>query len=68
MFIENARSLVQGTLLLVFAAVAYWVSVPVGLGLVVFMGVMKLQESKTNWCPSDPVLRTIGMKKRSEVA
>ena len=66
MCIENARSLVQGILLLVFAAVAYWVSLPIGLGLVVFMGLMKLQESRTNWCPSDPVFRTMGMKKRSE--
>ncbi len=66
MCIENARSLVQGILLLVFAAVAYWVSLPVGLGLVVFMGIMKLQESRTNWCPSDPVFRTMGLKRRSE--
>ena len=66
MRIENARSLVQGILLLVFAALAYWVSLPVGLGLVAFMGIMKLQESRTNWCPSDPVLRSMGMKKRSE--
>ena len=65
MCVENARSLIQGILLLVFAAIAYWVSIPVGLGLVVFMGVMKLQESRTNWCPSDPLLKTMGLKKRS---
>jgi hypothetical protein len=66
--IENARSLVQGVLLLVFAAIAYWVSLPMGLGLVAFMGIMKIQECRSNWCPSDPVLRSMGMKKRSEVA
>ncbi len=68
MCIENARSFVQGILLLVFAAIAFWVSLPVGLGLVAFMGVMKLQECSTNWCPSDPVLRAMGMKKRAEGA
>ncbi len=41
----------------------------VGLAAVVaFMGVMKLQESRTNWCPSDPVFKSMGMKKRSEGA
>jgi hypothetical protein len=65
MYVENYRSLIQGILILVFVAVAYWVSPPVGLGLLAFMGVMKLQESRTNWCPSDPVLKGMGFKKRS---
>ena len=68
-YIENARAMVQGILLLLlFAAIAYWVSVPVGLGLVAFMGIMKIQESKSDWCPSDPVLRSLGLKKRTELA
>ncbi len=66
MHLENGRALVQGIMILVFAAIAFWVSLPIGLGLVVFMGVMKLQESFTDWCPSDLFLRPIGLKKRLE--
>jgi len=42
MCVENYRSLVQGILILVLTAVAYWVNLPIGLGLLAFMGVMKL--------------------------
>ena len=38
MYLENGRALVQGIMLLVFAAIAYWVSPRIGLALVVFMG------------------------------
>ena len=65
MYVENYRSLIQGILILVLTAVAYWVNQPIGLGLLAFMGVMKLQESRTNWCPSDPVLKAAGLKKRN---
>ena len=51
MYLENGRALVQGIMLLVFAAIAYWVSLPIGLALVAFMGVMKLQESVTDCVP-----------------
>ncbi len=64
MYVENYRSLIQGILILVLTAVAYWVNQPIGLGLLAFMGLMKLQESRTNWCPSDPVLKSMGLKKR----
>lgn len=64
MYVENYRSLVQGILILVLTAVAYWLSQPVGLGLLAFMGVMKIQESRTNWCPSDPAFKIMGIKKR----
>lgn len=66
MYLENARSFTQGILLLAFAGIAYWVSLPVGLALVALMGVMKLQESVSDWCPSDLVFRPIGLKKRAE--
>ncbi len=66
MYLENARALTQGILLLAFAAVAYWVSLRIGLALVALMGVMKLQESISDWCPSDLVFRPIGLKKRAE--
>ncbi len=64
MYVENYRSLIQGILILVLTAVAYWVSQPIGLGLLAVMGVMKIQETRTNWCPSDPVLKSMGLKKR----
>ena len=64
MYVENYRSLIQGVLILVLSAVAYWDSQPIGLGLLVFMGVMKIQESRTNWCPSDPALKMMGLKKK----
>lgn len=66
MYLENGRALVQGIMILVFAAIAYWVSLPVGLALVAFMGVMRLQESVTDWCPSDLFLRPMGLKKKLE--
>ena len=65
MYVENYRSLVQGILILVLTAVSYWISEPIGLGLLAFIGVMKLQESRTNWCPSDPVFKIMGIKKRT---
>ena len=66
MCVERGRVLVQGIMTLVFVAVAYWVSLPLGLALLAFMGVMKIQESFTDFCPSDLVLRGIGMKRRGE--
>lgn len=66
MTLESARALAQGVMLLVFAAIAYWVNLVVGLALVGFMGVMKIQESRTDWCPSDLMLRPMGLKKRAE--
>ena len=64
MYVENYRSFIQGVLILVLSAVAYWVSPPIGLGLLAFMGVMKIQESRTNWCPSDPAFKMMGLKKK----
>jgi hypothetical protein len=68
MCIERGRVLVQGIMTLVFVAVAYWVSLPVGLALLAFMGIMKIQESFTDFCPSDLVLRVMGLRRRSEAA
>ena len=66
MYLENGRALVQGIMSLVFVAIAYWVSLPIGLALLAFMGVMRIQESVTDWCPSDLVLRLMGLKKKGE--
>lgn len=54
----------QGIMILVFASIADWVSLPIGLALVTFMGVMRLQESVTDWCPSDLFLRSLGLEKK----
>ena len=66
MYLERGRALAQGLMTLVFVAIAYWVSLPIGLALLAFMGVMRIQESVTDWCPSDVVLRLIGLKKKRE--
>ncbi len=66
MYMENARALMQGIMMLGFAAIAYWVSLPIGLALIAFMGIMKLQESVTNWCPSDLFLKPMGLKRKLE--
>lgn len=66
MYLENGRALAQGIMLLVFAAIAHWVNLTIGLALVAFMGVMKLQESVTDRCPSDLFLRLMGLKKKVE--
>ena len=66
MCIERGRALVQGMMTLIFVAIAYKVNFSVGLSLLAFMGVMRIQESVTDWCPSDLVLRPMGMKKKLE--
>ncbi len=66
MHLENGRDVVRGSLLLIFAAVAYWVNQNLGLALVVFMGVMILQSAFTDWCPADLFLRPMGLKRKRE--
>jgi hypothetical protein len=64
MYLERGRALVQGIMTLIFTAIACWISRPVGLALLGFMGVMRIQESVTDWCPSDLVLRPMGLKRK----
>ncbi len=64
MYLENGRDLFRGILLLIFAAIAYWGDLTMGLVLVAFMGVMILQSALTDWCPADLFLRPMGLKKR----
>jgi hypothetical protein len=33
-----------------------------------FMGLMRIQESVTDWCPSDLILKPMGLKKKLEAA
>ena len=66
MYLENGRDIFRGVLILIFAAIAYWVDLVTGLALVAFMGVMILQSAFTDWCPADLVLRPMGLKKKLE--
>ena len=66
MYIENGRDLFRGILILISAAVAYWVDVTAGLALAVFVGVMTLQSVWTDWCAVDLVLRPMGLRKKLE--
>ena len=66
MYLENGRALFQGIAVLIFAAIAYWVNLTVGIVLVALMGVMILQSAFTDVCPSDLFLRLMGLKKKLE--
>lgn len=66
MYLENSRDAVRGILILIFAAIAYWVDLTTGLALVAFMGVMILQSAFTDWCPADLFLRPMGLKRKLE--
>jgi len=66
MYLENSRSLVQSILILIFSAIAYWVSLNVGLALVALMGLIILQSAFTDWCPADILLKSMGLKKKLE--
>ena len=66
MYLENGRDIFRGILLLVFAAVAYWVNLTVGLALLALVGVLILQSAFTDWCPADLFLRPMGLKRKLE--
>jgi len=64
MYLENGRDVIRGILILIFAAIGYWIDLTTGLALGALMGVMILQSALTDWCPADLFLRPIGMKKK----
>ena len=66
MYLETGRDLFRGTMILISAAIAYWVDLTSGLVLAVFVGVMILQSVFTDWCPVDLLLRPMGLKKKLE--
>jgi hypothetical protein len=66
MYLENGRDIFRGVLILVAAALAWWVDLATGLALAAFMGVMILQSAFTDWCPADLILRPLGLKKKLE--
>jgi hypothetical protein len=64
MYLENGRDIFRGILILIFAAIAFWVDLTAGLVLVAFMGVMILQSAFTDWCPADLFLRLLGLPRK----
>lgn len=66
MSLENGRDMVRGILLLLFAAIAYWGNLVLGLLLVALVGAMILQSAWTDWCPADLFLRPVGLKRKQE--
>lgn len=64
MNLENGRNLFRGIMILIAAAIAYWVNATAGLALAVFVGVMTLQSVFTDWCPADLILKLMGLKKK----
>jgi len=66
MYLENGRDLFRSILILIFAAIAYWINLTIGLALVAFMGVMILQSVFTDWCPADLILKGMGLKGKLE--
>ncbi len=66
MYLENARALVQGSFVLIFIAVAYFINLEIGLILAGIQGFLIVQSSFTNWCVPDPLLKRIGLKRRCD--
>jgi len=66
MYLENGRDIFRSVLILIFAAIAYWINLAIGLALVAFIGVMILQCAFTDWCPADLILRPLGLKRKLE--
>jgi hypothetical protein len=66
MYLETGRDLFRSMMILVSAALAYWVDLGTGLALAVFVGMMILQSVFTDWCPVDVILRSLGLKKKLE--
>ncbi len=64
MYLENGRDLFRGIMILLAAALAWWVDLNIGLALAVFVGVMTLQSAFTDRCPVDLVLRPLGLKSK----
>ncbi|HLA06931.1 MAG TPA: hypothetical protein VJ022_05770 [Anaerolineales bacterium] len=66
MNLESGRDLFRGILILISAAIAYWLNLTAGLALAVFVRVMILQSIFTEWCPADLILRPMGLKGKLE--
>ena len=64
MYLENARALIQGSLVLIFAGITYFVNLEIGIILVAIMGILLIQSSFTDWCIPDPFLKRMRFKKK----
>lgn len=64
MYLENGRDIARGILLLISAAIAYWINLTIGLVLIAFMGIMILQSAFTDWCPADLFLLPMGLRRK----
>ena len=61
MNVERLVRLFAGIVVLITVAGGYWIS-PWFLLLTALMGANLLQSGFTNWCPSMPLLRSLGVK------
>jgi hypothetical protein len=61
MTVERGLRLLAGIVVLLSLALAHFLS-PYWLWLTAFVGVNLLQSALTNWCPSMPILRALGLK------
>ena len=68
MTLEAGRDIVRGFLILLFAAIGWWLDRSTGLVLVAVMGLLILQSSFTNWCPADIFLQPLGLKSSRQAA
>jgi len=66
--VADGRDVVRGILLLIFAAIVYWVNFTVGAVVVALMGLMILQSAFSGWCLADVFLRPMGLKSKLESA
>ncbi len=62
MTLEAGRDIIRGVLILLFAAVAWWLDRTTGLFLLAIMGLLILQSGFTDWCPADLFLRPLGLR------
>jgi len=61
MTVERALRFMAGMMILLSAALTYWVS-PYWIWLTVFVGLNLFQSAFTNWCPAMSIFRAIGLK------
>ena len=61
MNVERLVRLFAGIVVLITVAGGYWIS-PWFLLLTALMGANLLQSGFTNWCPSMPLLRSLGVR------
>ncbi len=61
MTVERALRLMAGVMVLISAALIYFVSI-YWIWFAVFIGLNLLQSAFTNWCPAMAIFRGMGMK------